>query len=97
MKVIETDSYISFERECKIYTKLLAYKNQTIEQYGIPAIWYKDVILRNYPAIGMTLCDVSIWNKQKINDGKLNAINLMVVFYQAVSNTLIYCHYLEPI
>lgn len=32
------------EKKFKIFIKLLAYKNQTVEQYGIPVIWYKEII-----------------------------------------------------
>lgn len=89
MKCMEGSVYSSFERECKIYTQLLADKNQTVEQYGIPAVWYKGNILRYNLAIGLTYCDVSISDKQEKNHGKLNPINLMVFFYQAVSNNCI--------
>lgn len=74
-----------FNSECQIYTKLLADKNQTLEQYGITAVWYKGDLLGKYHAIGMTFCDVSIWNKFQENGKVLDSIDLMVVFYQVVS------------
>lgn len=72
----------AFAGENKIYLKLLAYKNQTVEHYGIPAMWYQGVIYRSYYGIGMTLCSTSLAKKRQ--NGKLSPINLMVVFYQTV-------------
>lgn len=45
--------------------KLLAYKNQTVEYYGIPAMWFAGVFLEGYYAVGLTLCTKK--NAKKIN------------------------------
>lgn len=74
-----------FKREFKLFARLLAYKNETVDNYGIPTVWYRGAFMEKYYAIGMTLCETSIFNKFRENGGKLEPINLLVVFYQVVS------------
>lgn len=74
-----------FQKEFRIFTQLLAYKNQTVERYGIPAVWYKGDLLNKFHAIGMSLCDVSMMEKQQEYDGKLHPIDVMVTLYQSVN------------
>lgn len=88
MKIISQCDTSTFEDEFRIYTKLLAFKNESVERYGIPSVWYKGSLLNKFDAIGMTLCSVSIMEKLKKNGGQLDPIDLMVVFYQVVSKLI---------
>lgn len=85
MKIVKHDNLLTFERECTVLTKLMAYKNKTVEQYGILAMWYKGDLLNKFYAIGMTQCETSIMDK-KDKYGKLTSTDLMIVLYQVVSD-----------
>lgn len=94
MKIVKIKKFktIYFKKECKIFTKLLADKNQTVEKYGIPAVWYKGNLLNQFHAIAMTLCSVSLASLEderiKLH-GQFGPIDTMIVFYQVVRLALI--------
>lgn len=85
-----TEDYAYFEREQRIYMRLKAYKNKSVEQYGIPSVWFKGELMKKAYAIGMTLCEASIYDKKNEYGGKLEDVDLLVVFYQVVSICVIY-------
>lgn len=84
MKIVEQSYNWSFKSECRIFTKLLSYKNQTVERYGIPSVWYMGDLLKKFHAIGMTLGSVSLAEKHEECNGQFDPINSLVVFYQVV-------------
>lgn len=88
MKIVERNDFIIFERECRIYTKLLADKNDRVEQYGISTIWFEGVLLGKYHAFAMTFCPISIQSQLNHSGSKLEPKNVVAVFYQAVSKSI---------
>lgn len=74
-----------FGRECKLFRRLLAYQNETVEQFGITAMFFKGVFMKKYRAIGMTLLDLSFFQvKLDHAEDNLDPMDCLVFFYQAV-------------
>lgn len=66
--------------------RLLAYKNETVEQFGVTAMYFKGAFLKKYSAIGMTLCNETIFDKISQLDSleSFDPIDRLAFFYQAV-------------
>lgn len=79
------------DREYRMFEILGAIGNATVERYGIPAVYYRGIVLDKYDAVAMTLLGKSIFEKFHELKGKISPISVLLVFQKAVRTAIIYC------
>lgn len=84
-----TISLLDFDPGTIAYTALHAFKNETVEDYGILTLYFNCFVFEKYHAIGLTLCDALITDKKYKTGRYMSELNLLCAFYQAVSSNRI--------
>lgn len=72
------------KKELDIYYALKSNDNETTESYGIPTLYFSGVVMGDFPAFGITLCEESL-DDRFLRPGTLTQLNLLCMLYQAVS------------
>lgn len=82
MKFTSSEYEAEATREFEIYSYLNAVKNSSVEAFGIPTVYYCGR-WNGYFLMAITSLDSEI--QKKSNEGKVNNVDVMIIFREFVS------------
>lgn len=79
-----TIDHSCYDQEIRIYEALNATTDMTIEQHGIPRIYYNGAFLQKYRVIAMTLFDGTLEDLYKTKGNISPDLSILLIFKQTV-------------